>query len=40
MVVAEDPDELPLKPVLAGDQLMEAQTAQLQQIQEGAEGTF
>ena len=26
MVVAEDPDELPLKPVLAGDQLMEAQT--------------
>ena len=40
MVVAEDPDELPLKPVLAGDQLMEAQTTQLQQILEGAEGTF
>ena len=40
MVVAEDPDELSLKPVLAGDQLMEAQTTQLQQILEGAEGTF
>ena len=40
MVVAEDPDELPLKPVLAGDQLMEAQTTQLQQILEGVEGTF
>ena len=40
MVVAEYPDELPLKPVLAGDQLMEAQTTQLQQILEGAEGTF
>ena len=40
MVVAEDPDELPLKPILAGDQLMEAQTTQLQQILEGAEGTY
>ena len=40
MVVAEDPDELPPKPVLAGDQLMEAQTTKLQQILEGTEGTF
>ena len=37
---AEDPDELPPKPDLDGDQLMEAQTTQLQQILEGAEGTF
>ena len=40
MVVAEDLDELPPKPVLAGDQLMEVQMTQLQQILEGAEGTF
>ena len=40
MVVAKDPDELPLKPVLADDQLTEAHTTQLQQILEGAEGTF
>ena len=40
MVMAEDRDELPLKPVLAGDQLMEAQTTPLQQILEEAEGTF
>ncbi len=40
MVVAEDPEELPLKPVLASDQLMEPQTTQLQQILEGSEGTF
>ena len=38
--MAEDPDELPLKPVLASDQLMEVQTTQLQQILEGAEGTI
>ena len=37
MVVAEGPDELPLKLILASDQLMEAQTTQLQQILEGTD---